>query len=228
MASKSEPLPEGTVIMADNQYAGRGQHENVWHAEPGLNLTASIFLKPGFLPVDRQFLLNMAISIALRNALKMRVEEHISIKWPNDIYYLDRKLGGLLIENSVSGGNYKSAIIGIGLNVNQLEFSRERVKTAVSLREILQEDVNLMELLAEICSHIEAQYLKLKGNPGHLADDYMSGLYKFGQLASFRDKHGSFEGSIVDVTVDGGLVVAVGEGKRRYNFREIEFITETS
>jgi BirA family biotin operon repressor/biotin-[acetyl-CoA-carboxylase] ligase len=228
MVSNSEPLQEGTVIMADDQYAGRGQHENIWHAEPGLNLTASIFLKPGFLPVNRQFMLNMAISIAIRNALKTRVAEHIAIKWPNDIYYLERKLGGILIENSISGSQYKTAVIGVGINVNQLTFSPQQVKTAVSLNEILQENVNLIELLAEICSHIEGQYLKLKGNSDNLTDDYLSGLYKFGQMATFKDKHGAFEGVIENVTPDGALVIATEGSSRVYNFKEIEFITGTS
>lgn len=228
MVSNSEPLAEGTVIMADNQYAGRGQHENVWHAEPGLNLTASILLKPVFLPVDRQFRLNMAISIALRNALKTWVAEHISIKWPNDIYYLEKKLGGILIENSISGSEYKTAVVGIGINVNQINFSAQQVKTAVSLSEILQENVNLIELLAEICSHIEGQYLRLKGNSDNLTDDYLSGLYKFGQMATFKDKYGAFEGVIENVTPDGALVIATRGNSRAYNFKEIEFITGTS
>ncbi len=110
----------------------------------------------------------MAISIALRNALKTRVPEHIAIKWPNDIYYLERKLGGILIENSISGSQYKAAVVGIGINVNQINFSFQQVKTAVSLSEILQENVNLFELLAEICSHIEGQYLRLKGDSDNL------------------------------------------------------------
>lgn len=228
MVSNSEPLAEGTVIMADNQYAGRGQHQNTWHADPGLNLTASIFLKPVFLPVNKQFRLNMAISIALRNALKTRIAEHIAIKWPNDIYYLERKLGGILIENTISGSQYKTAVIGIGVNVNQVTFSPQQVKTAVSLHEILQENVNLIELLAEICSHIEGQYLRLKGNSDDLTNDYLSGLYKFGQIATFKDKNGPFKGVIENVTPDGALIVATGGSSKAYNFKEIEFITGTS
>jgi len=228
MVSNSEPLPEGTVIMADNQYAGRGQQENTWYAEPGLNLTASIFLKPAFLPVNRQFRLNMAISIAIRNALKTWVREHITIKWPNDIYFLERKLGGILIENSISGNQYKTAVIGVGINVNQLVFSPQQVKTAVSLNEILQENVNLIALLAEVCNHIEGQYLRLKGNSDDLTKDYLSGLYKFGQIATFKDKNGPFKGVIENVTPDGALVVATAGSTKAYNFKEIEFITGTS
>lgn len=228
MVSNSEPLPEGTVIMADNQYAGRGQQENTWHSEPGLNLTASILLKPGFLSINRQFMLNMAVSVGVRNALRDLVSKNISIKWPNDMYYRNRKLGGILIENSISGSTYKTAIVGIGINVNQATFGPELVKTATSLREILQEDVNLVALLAEICSHIEGQYLRLKGNSDDLAGDYLSGLYQFGQPALYKDKDGIFEAKIENVTSAGELVVITSSGKRHYNFKEIEFINGTS
>ncbi len=225
MVSNSEPLPEGTVIMADNQYAGRGQQENTWHAEPGMNLTASLFLKPRFLPVDKQFMLNMAVSIGIRDALREFVTENISIKWPNDIYYKDRKLGGILIENSIVGSGYKSAIIGIGINVNQTNFNPEQVKTAASLREILQEDVNLMGLLAEICKRIEVQYLRLKANPSDMTADYLSGLYRFQQIAAFKDSSDTFEGIIVDVSSRGQLIIEKAGLKVGYSFKEVEFLT---
>ena len=228
MVSNSEPLPEGTVIMADNQYAGRGQQENTWHAEPGLNLTASIFLKPSFLPVDKQFMLNMAVSIGIRDALRQFVTDDISIKWPNDIYYKDRKLGGILIENSIIGSSYKSAIIGVGLNVNQTNFNPEQVKTAVSIREILQEDVNLMVFLAEICKRIEVQYLRLKANPSDMTADYLNGLYKFQQNATFRDRFGIFQGIIKDVSSRGQLIISKGGLNVGYSFKEVEFLTNPS
>ena len=85
MMSNSAPLPEGTVIMADDQYAGRGQQQNTWYSEPGKNLTVSILLRPDFLAPDRQFLLNMAISVAIHDALKGITGDGLSIKWPNDI-----------------------------------------------------------------------------------------------------------------------------------------------
>lgn len=229
MLSNSEPLAEGTVIMADEQYAGRGQQGNSWHAEPGLNLTASIFLRPVFLDMDKQFWLNMAVCIGARNALNGFLDEGVAIKWPNDIYHFNRKLGGILIENSVSGGFYRSAIIGIGINVNQLAFNTEQVKSAVSLKEILHRDVDLVKLLAEICSHIEVQYLKLKsGNRAAVVADYLEGLFRFNTPALFKDRNGVFEGVITDVTSSGQLVVAAAGSTRRYNFKEIEFLTDRS
>jgi BirA family biotin operon repressor/biotin-[acetyl-CoA-carboxylase] ligase len=225
LVSKSEPLPEGTVIMADDQFAGRGQQENTWHAEPGKNLTISILLKPKFLPLNKQFLLNMAISIAINKALTTYVADGISIKWPNDIYYFDKKLGGVLIENSVTGNAIKTAVIGIGLNINQQEFSEELKNKAISLHRILQQDVNLDELLIEICSQIESLYLLLKSNNyTFLRKQYVDKLYKLDKPSMYRQNGEVFEGIIRGVT-DLGLLNVEQNGKiKEYNFKEIEFL----
>lgn len=229
LVSNSEPLTEGTVIMADHQYAGRGQQSNVWHTKPGLNLTFSLYLKPSFLPITKQFLLNMAISIGIRNALQLFVEEGVKIKWPNDIYHNDRKMGGVLIENILAGSTYKASIIGIGLNVNQEVFAEELQNRATSMKVILQADVNLFEVLAEICSSIEKQYLRLKsGNYKALMTDYVSGLYKFDTLASYRQNGEVIEGRIVEVTEAGLLVLLVNGETKEYNFKEIEFLNHTT
>ncbi|WP_316819499.1 biotin--[acetyl-CoA-carboxylase] ligase [Pedobacter gandavensis] len=229
LVSNSEPLTEGTVIMTDHQYAGRGQQSNVWHTEPGLNLTFSIFLKPSFLVISKQFLLNMALSIGIRNALQVFVKEGIKIKWPNDIYHNDRKLGGVLIENILAGSTYKASIIGIGINVNQFIFAPQLQDRATSMKRILQADVNLLAVLAEICSQIEKQYLRLKsGNYNELMKDYVSGLYKFDTLSSYRQNGEVIEGRIIEVTETGLLVLLINGEKKEYNFKEIEFLNHTT
>lgn len=223
--SNSAPLPEGTVIMADHQFAGRGQQENSWYAEAGLNLTFSIYLNPSFLPIGRQFLLNMAVSIGTRDALAVFLGDRLKVKWPNDLYYESQKLGGILIENILSGLKYKASIIGIGINVNQRIFSPELLNKATSVGKILQRDVNLIELLGLICCHIEAQYLKLKsGNLNKLQQNYLSGLYKFKQSALYRHLGETFEGKITDVTETGLLVIQSGHTEKQYNFKEVEFL----
>ncbi|MBB2150142.1 biotin--[acetyl-CoA-carboxylase] ligase [Pedobacter gandavensis] len=228
LVSNSEPLTEGTVIMADHQFAGRGQQSNVWRTEPGLNLTFSLYLKPAFLAIPQQFLLNMAVSIGIRNALQIFIKEGVKIKWPNDIYHNDRKMGGVLIENMLAGSTFKASIIGIGLNVNQCIFAPELADRATSMKVILQEDVNLIRVLAEICSNIEKQYLRLKsGNYKELLNDYVSGLYKFDTLASYRQNGEIIEGKIVSVTEAGMLVLLINGEKKEYNFKEIEFLNHT-
>ena len=110
LVSKSEPLAEGTVIMADNQFAGRGQQESVWETQAGKNISTSIYLKPSFLPLSKQFYLNIAVSLAVSDALSCFVQEGIKVKWPNDMYYQNKKLGGILIENTLTGNSIKSSV----------------------------------------------------------------------------------------------------------------------
>ena len=226
LVSNSEPLAEGTVIMAEDQYAGRGQQENIWHAEPGKNLTFSVLLRPTFLPLNKQFLLNMVVSIAINKVLSRYVAASISIKWPNDIYYKDKKLGGILIENTLMGSAIKTAVIGIGLNVNQQLFADELKQKATSIAQILQEDVNLDGLLSEICAELESQYLQLRaGHDTVLKQNYVDKLYKLNQLASYRQNGEVFEGTIKGVN-DLGLLCLEREGQMaEYNFKEIEFLT---
>lgn len=225
MVSNSEPLPEGTVIMAENQYAGRGQVESNWHAEPGKNLTFSILLQPSFLPVTSQFSLNMAVSVAIQNALKLTTGEGLSIKWPNDIYFGHKKIGGILIENILSGSRIKACIIGIGINVNQEVFAAGLEDRAGSIAQILHHHVNLISLLTQICSHIEVAYLKLRaGNYNTLREEYLKSLYRFGIVANYRQNGEIIEGKITDVSEHGFLSLQTKEGIMTYNFKEIEFV----
>jgi BirA family biotin operon repressor/biotin-[acetyl-CoA-carboxylase] ligase len=162
--SNSKPVPEGTVIMAENQYAGRGQHQNTWHAQPGKNLTFSLLLTPHFLTPQLQFHLTRAVSLGVYDALHPLLGDALKIKWPNDIYFGDRKLGGMLIENMIQGGQMRNAIVGIGLNINQDNYP-ESAGSAISVRQILQRDYELKNILAEICNHIEGWYLKKLDGP---------------------------------------------------------------
>ncbi|WP_442589649.1 biotin--[acetyl-CoA-carboxylase] ligase [Pedobacter sp. AW31-3R] len=225
MLSNSEPLPEGTVIMAEDQFAGRGQQDNIWHSEPGKNLTFSLLLQPGFLIPDEQFKLNMAISVALHEALKGLTGEGLSVKWPNDIYFRDKKIGGILIENIISGRKIKNSVVGIGINVNQQHFKEGVSGNAGSIYQILHQDVNLIQLLAEICSQIEVAYLKLRaGSYTELRSVYVGLLYQYKVKARYRYGGEIIEGEIVDVGERGLLSIKTRIGITTYNFKEIEFI----
>jgi BirA family biotin operon repressor/biotin-[acetyl-CoA-carboxylase] ligase len=225
IASNSEPLPEGTVIMAEDQFAGRGQQDMVWIAEPKKNLTFSLLLKPAFLKINEQFILNMLVCMAIKTALQKYIDADVSIKWPNDIYYKDQKLGGILIENLISGTAYKSAIIGIGLNVNQQLFATHLANKATSVRQILQADVDLIKLLGEICSLIESSYLKLKSGsyPG-LKQNYLASLYLFNKDAWYKQGDKVFSGRITGVTDEGLLVIQADGVRQLYNFKEIQYV----
>jgi BirA family biotin operon repressor/biotin-[acetyl-CoA-carboxylase] ligase len=224
--ANSTPLPEGTVIMAESQYAGRGQQQNRWHSEPGKNLTFSILLKPSFLPLNQQFDLNIVVSVGIIKALERILGPQAKIKWPNDIYYNDHKLGGVLIENIVQGGQIKNSIIGIGLNVNQ-EFFPDWVPNPTSVKQILHKDYDLKALLAEICGCIEAAYLALRaGNIEQLKAYYLQKLYWFNQQHQFKADDVTFNGTIELVTQSGQLGVNTDGQTRLYSFKEIEFLNK--
>ncbi|MHA4893750.1 biotin--[acetyl-CoA-carboxylase] ligase [Pedobacter sp. PWIIR3] len=224
LLSKSEPLAEGTVIMADDQFAGRGQQGNTWLSEPGKNLTFSIYLKPASLNANDQFLLNKAVSIGIWNALQQFVDQGLSIKWPNDIYVFDQKIGGVLIENTLIGNAIKSSIIGIGINVNQQNFSNNGLVRASSLSEILQQDVDRITLLQRICHAIEVQYLRLRsGGIAEQHKEYLRKLYRFAQPSLYKHNEQLFEGMITNVTNGGQLVLISEDGELRFSFKEIEF-----
>jgi BirA family biotin operon repressor/biotin-[acetyl-CoA-carboxylase] ligase len=222
--SKSTPLIDGTVIMADKQFAGRGQSANSWQSEAGKNLTFSILLNPSFLSVESQFDLNKAICIALSDVLTKYIGAGVYIKWPNDIYINTKKVGGILIENIIQGIKIKHAIIGIGLNVNQVNFA-DNLKNVTSLKQELHQDYHLLGLLGEICSAIEARYLQLKsGLLKKINEEYLNRLYLKGEIASFKFNGNIEKGQIIGITEIGQLILET-EGQIKYfNNKEIEFI----
>ncbi|WP_131538200.1 biotin--[acetyl-CoA-carboxylase] ligase [Pedobacter nototheniae] len=225
LASNSEPLPEGTVIMADNQFAGRGQQESVWQTEPGKNISTSIYLRPSFLPINKQFYLNIAVSLAVSNALSQFIDEPIEVKWPNDIYYLGRKMGGILIENTLTGAFIKSSVIGIGLNINQQYFSSEITRRAVSLLQIIKKETPLEIILEKIFVYIEKYYLNLReGKYDFLQSNYLTRLYNFNIPAIYKQNGEVFEGIIKGVEDNGRLIMETEKGITIFNFKEIEFI----
>ncbi|HEY0245294.1 MAG TPA: biotin--[acetyl-CoA-carboxylase] ligase [Mucilaginibacter sp.] len=227
LLSNSKPLPEGTVIMAESQYAGRGQQENKWHSEPGKNLTFSLLLTPTFLSVPNQFDLTRAMSIGVYDALEPILGEQLKIKWPNDIYYGDKKLGGMLIENLVQGGQIKNAIVGIGLNVNQLDFP-EGAANPTSIKQILHADYDLRNLLSEICNHVEAWYLNLRaGKTETVRFAYLDRLYWLNERQRFKTATGTFEGIITNVKDTGILVIQDNNNRElEFSLKEIEFLNK--
>lgn len=226
LLTKSEPLPEGTVIMAEAQFSGRGQQQNTWQAEPGKNLTVSFLLKPSFIGLNQQFFLNMAVSMAIYHTLAAYIPEGVSVKWPNDIYYQNKKIGGVLIENTIVGQAIKHSVVGIGINVNQLVFEEQLAHKATSMFKILTKELDLLQILSALCSQIESLYLQLKSKKHTaLQQNYVSKLYQLHDPAFYRQNGEVFEGTIRGVTEIGLLQVERNQKIELYNFKEIEFLT---
>ncbi|MEO5910358.1 MAG: biotin--[acetyl-CoA-carboxylase] ligase [Pelobium sp.] len=224
LLSNSKPLLEGTVIMAEHQFAGRGQSSNVWKSDKGLNLTFSILLKPTFLPVNKQFQLNKVISLGINDYLTSIIGEPCKIKWPNDIYYENKKLGGVLIENISKGYQLKESIIGIGLNINQKDFG-DGLERATSISEILHQDYELEKILAHLCWSIERRYLQLKANKWEVLDkDYSARLFRINEAHFFNINNTLINGIIKGVTKDGRLSLEINNELIELDLKEVKFI----
>lgn len=214
-----ERVSDGTLVITSNQTAGRGQMGNSWEAAPNLNLTFSLIFHPRFLRANEQFLLNMAVSLAITDWLSAHTS-FCKIKWPNDIFWKDKKLGGILIQNMLRGGQLEHTIVGIGMNINQKKFS---VPSATSLTEVTGETFVLSELLDELAMHMEHRYLQLRGGGAGIHQEYLSRLYRFDQEHLFED-NGYFKATIVDVEPTGSLILQTAEGRRSYQFKEVSFV----
>src|SRR5690606_5132008 len=210
--SQQSPVNEGTLVITDHQTAGKGQRGNIWEAEPGRNLTFSLILKPGFLPVSKQFFLNIVICLALKDYLKEHTPHSIYIQWPNDILVHQKKISGVLIENQVQGSAIAYAIAGVGLNINQDDFS---VASATSLSLITGKVHALDDALPPLLGFIERRYLHLRaGHESLLIEQYLAALYRRHEKHSFSSNGNTFEGIIEDLEADGRLRVRVGDEVR--------------
>lgn len=206
-----------TVVLTEYQTAGRGCGTNKWESERGKNLLFSILIHPYGVRAHRQFRFSMAISLAICKALGQHIGD-LSIKWPNDIYWRNGKIAGILIENTLVGKSVKDCIIGIGLNVNQREF-HSNAPNPVSMWQICEEETDRESILNDILRYFKENMGKYN------KEEYLSMLYRRKGYFPYADKDGAFMAEIVDVEDDGHLVLNDDNGQqRRYAFKEIRFI----
>jgi BirA family transcriptional regulator, biotin operon repressor / biotin---[acetyl-CoA-carboxylase] ligase len=234
-ASKVFTTPEyqdGTVIWAHEQFAGRGQHDHTWLSEAGKNLTFTVCLKPRFLAPDRQFQLNKAVSLAVLDFIQSfpaagpgKIQDRPTIKWPNDIYIGDRKMGGILIENKIMGSILETSFVGIGLNINQTRFAPD-LPNPVSLIHILRNETVLKDALIALCSFLNSRYLELSQTDQVHADmEFGQNLLGFGQWRIFLCDGTQIEGKIKGVDNSGRLLVENQKGEILYfSHKEIEYL----
>lgn len=215
---------EMVVVVADYQTAGKGQGVHTWESEKGKNLLFSIKLHPHWVPVRRQFVLSMAEALALKNALDSYVNG-ISLKWPNDVYWNDKKISGTLIEASVDSKGINTCIFGTGVNVNQTVF-RSDAPNPVSLAQILGHEVDREEVLQKILDAFESYYeLLRRADYQDVSGIYHLALYRREGYHRYQDADGEFEGAFVEVEDDGHLILHDEKGViRSYAFGELKFL----
>lgn len=239
--SAKEKLPEGTVVITQMQEQGRGQRGTMWESDAGKNLTLSIFLKPNFLKPDEQFNLSKAVALGVAEFVHLCLTPHpspqgegnkrgeVAIKWPNDIYIGNKKVAGVLIENSVSGNSLSQCIAGIGINVNQKFFSDE-LPNPTSLKLVAGKYFDLDECLSQLCSCIESRYLQFKANHfEEINEDYLKNIYRFNEWANYNYKGDILKAKITGVTKIGKLVLEKeNREKLECDFKEVEFTLPSS
>ncbi len=221
-------LPGGTVIYTPSQTAGRGQKGNSWESEDGKNLTFSMLLKRPPVKARDQFYLSEAAALAVVESLTAAAGDGFTVKWPNDIYWQDKKVCGMLLENSLDGTNIATCIVGIGINVNQERFLSD-APNPVSLINITGHEHDLMALLKQVCSRIEQLVESLTGTTARatLHRHYMKALYRNdGELHPYEDAQGNrFMASVADIAPDGTLTLRHQDGATHsYLFKQVKHI----
>ena len=216
-----------TTVTAEYQQAGKGQRGNSWESEDGQNLLFSFVLYPTFVAAGRQFIISQMDAVALKETLD-QYTDGISIKWPNDIYWHDRKISGMLIEVFLQGGSLGRCISGIGVNLNQTIF-RSDAPNPVSLKQITGRDTDRQEFLSRFMGAVAHYYAMLEqdfeSTATMLEKKYGEALYRRQGMHRYRDKDGEFMAEIVGVQPDGRFMLRDDAGRERaYLFKEVQYI----
>ena len=226
----------GTIFFAHEQLAGKGQRGKTWSSSPGDNIVMSTVLEPVFLPITQQFSLSVVVALACHDFYSRHAgAEETRIKWPNDLYWRDRKAGGILIENSFRGDQWLFAIAGTGININQVQFPDD-LRNPVSLRQITGRSFSAVDLARELGDCLERRFeqLRTEGGTGFsssasrsgstsLLEEYNARLYRQGKSTRLRKDQTVFETLIKSVSPAGELIT-LDSLERRFTFGEVEWV----
>lgn len=215
-----------TIVTTEFQTAGKGQGKNTWESNKGENLLFSVLSHPVNVPANKQFILSMAIALAVRDALRMYIGE-VEIKWPNDIYWHNHKLGGILIQCALSSGMVRNCIMGVGIDVNQRSFEN-LTKNPISIFQITNREIDRDELLYSIIDDLE-HYLDLieQNRYDEIQVSYRDSLYRRHGYHLYYDKDGEFMARFISIDPMGRLTLKDDDGMlRTYAFKEVKFVIE--
>ncbi len=223
---KANLAAHGTAYFAHQQTAGKGQHSKVWNTEPNSNIILSVVLDISFLPLQNRFLLSAAAALAAHSFFSHYAGKNTKIKWTNDLYYNDRKAGGILIET----GNWKNqagnfAVVGLGININQAHFP-EHLPNPISLTQITGKSYQPITLAKELCAFLEQRYQQLKNGEINLFIDQLNEhLYKRQQEVRLKKGNIAFFCIVESVNSKGELVVS-GSAQTNFTFGEVEWVVK--
>jgi BirA family biotin operon repressor/biotin-[acetyl-CoA-carboxylase] ligase len=222
--SRKTVLENFTVVLAHEQYKGRGQMATVWESEAGKNLTCSILIKWERLNISRNFYISKIVSLSIVHCLDIIFEANLAIKWPNDIMAAGHKLAGILIENSVKKTKVVQSVIGIGLNVNQIKF--KDLPGATSMKIISNKEFDVEVILTKLIEKLNFFVELLKNQEFKLIDTmYINHLYKIQQPVMFKDSLGElFIGKIIGVSQVGKLRIQLeNETVNEFDLKQVSF-----
>ncbi|WP_300789702.1 biotin--[acetyl-CoA-carboxylase] ligase [uncultured Bacteroides sp.] len=213
-----------TSVYSSFQTDGRGQRGNKWESEDGKNLLFSFVIFPNGLPAREHFILLQITALALFDTLS-EYTDGISIKWPNDIYWMDRKICGTLIENDLSGMNIERSISGTGVNLNQKIF-RSGAPNPISLSLITGQEYDIETVLHKIMNSASIYHRMYEnGESDIIRKKYFEAIYRKDGFYMYKDDNGTFDAIIEDIEKDGRLVLKDREGRvRKYLFKEVSYI----
>jgi birA, biotin-[acetyl-CoA-carboxylase] ligase region len=221
---ESEKIGENTSVACLHQTEGRGQKGNVWVSEINKNICYSIVIFPDYISARNQFVIAQAIALALKSFLD-EYTKNISIKWPNDTYWNNRKIAGTLIENKLKGDLIEYSVIGIGININQEQFP-EHLPNPVSLKQITGIEYNLKELIEKLDSKIKSTIEELShGTEVDIQRFYLNNLYHRDGFHRYQDSAGEFTARIRGISAQGNLILEHEDGMvKDYAFKEVVFV----
>jgi BirA family biotin operon repressor/biotin-[acetyl-CoA-carboxylase] ligase len=212
----------GTVVFTHEQTKGKGQRNKQWASQAGQNIAISVVIKHSKLLLSEMFFLSRTVALSVHQLFANYVSDDVKIKWPNDIYWRDRKAAGILIENVWQGNEWKFAVAGIGINVNQTDFG-DLSSRVVSLKQITGKDFKPLILAKELCEILNEKYQLLLADPSAIVDQYKFHLYKLNEQIRLKKSNRIFEAQFKDVNNDGQMVVQhVMEEK--FDVGEVEWI----
>jgi BirA family biotin operon repressor/biotin-[acetyl-CoA-carboxylase] ligase len=218
----------GMVVFAHEQLAGKGQRGKVWTGQKHANIILSVLIKPGTLQPVQQFWLSACAALATYDLFKSYAGNETKIKWPNDLYWQDRKAGGILIENIIGSNDqgttqWKWAVVGIGININQTSFSTELLNP-VSLKQITGKDFNVIDLAKKLCQLLNNYFEQLVSNGfKNIYTQYLTHLYKRNEKVKLKKGTRIFEATIKGVSQTGKLIVQ-HVIEEEFDFGEVEWV----
>ncbi|HTB26298.1 MAG TPA: biotin--[acetyl-CoA-carboxylase] ligase [Puia sp.] len=209
---------DGLVCLARHQMAGKGQRGKSWLDEPGQNLIMSLVIEPGTLKISQQFLFSTAVALGILDIIRTINNGNWQIKWPNDIYWNDRKAAGILIESVIQGKNWLFAVVGIGMNLNQESFPDE-ISNAISLKQITNQNYEPVTIARELVIAIQSRISFLRNDPGKILNEFNQYLYKRNEYLVLKKGNELISTKIIGVNETGELLTDMGS----FIVGEVEF-----